>query len=212
MKLFFRYFILLVLLGFSFHSYATTITHIKMMDKIRGRAVPVVTYEGNKQTDLPVVIINHGYRVKNTKYSFIANTLADQGYFVISIQHDLKGDAPLPMDGNIFEKRKPFWERGVKNILFVMNELKKERPHLNFDQVILIGHSNGGDISMMFTDKYPDKVSKVISLDSCWYPFPADKGVPILHFGANDTKPDPGVIPDKGVKNIMIEGAKHMDF
>ena len=38
---------------------------------------------------LPVVMISHGYGVKNTEYSFIANSLAEQGYHVISIQHDL---------------------------------------------------------------------------------------------------------------------------
>ena len=60
--------------------------------------------------------------------------------------------------------------------------------------------------------KVSEKVSKVISLDSLRYPFPSENGVPMLHFSANDTKPDPGVVPDKGVETIIIEGAKHIDL
>jgi predicted esterase len=44
-------------------------------------------------------------------------------------------------------RRKPTWERGVQNILFTIAELKKNKPNLNLEKVILIGHSNGGDIS-----------------------------------------------------------------
>jgi hypothetical protein len=65
---------------------------------------------------------------------------------------------------------------------------------------------------MMFLEQYPELVQKVISLDSLRYPFPTDKGVQILHFNANDTQADPGVIPDEGVKTIIIEGAKHINF
>src|SRR3954464_3971195 len=35
---------------------------------------------------LPVAILSHGNTVKNTEYSFLANTLAARGYLVASIQ------------------------------------------------------------------------------------------------------------------------------
>lgn len=82
----------------------------------------------------------------------------------MSIQHDLKSDPALPKTGNLFHRRKPLWARSVQNILFITVELKKSNPHLDLDKVILIGHSNGGDISMMFTETYPELVKKVISL------------------------------------------------
>ena len=194
--------------------------NLNYFDKSRNRSIPVEIYVSGESMGkakagiikLPVVIINHGYGAKNTEYAFIANALAARGYFIVSIQHDLETDKPLPRTGNLFERRKPLWERGVQNILFVIKELKKTKQNLNLDKVILIGHSNGGDISMMFTDRYTEKVNKVISLDSLRYPFPSDKGVPILHFGANDTKADPGVIPGKGVETILIESAKHIDL
>jgi pimeloyl-ACP methyl ester carboxylesterase len=76
--------------------------------------------------------------------------------------------------------------------------------------VVLIGHSNGGDMSMMFASKYKQSVAKVVSLDSLRYPFPA--GVPVLHFAAEDTKADEGAVPAQGVRTVKISGAKHMDF
>jgi len=212
MKLRFNLLIAIIFACIAFsNAYALESKKLDMFDESRGRNIPVVVYQG-ETTNKPVVIISHGYGAKNTEYSFIANSLAANGYFVATIQHDLETDKPLPTTGNLFDRRKPLWERGVQNILFVIKELKKTNQNLNLDKVILIGHSNGGDISMMFTDRYTEKVNKVISLDSLRYPFPSDKGVPILHFGANDTKADPGVIPGKGVKTILIESAKHIDL
>ena len=69
------------------NAYALESKNLDMFDESRGRNIPVVVYQGetaNKQ----VVIINHGYQIKNTEYSFIANSLAANGYFVVSIQRD----------------------------------------------------------------------------------------------------------------------------
>lgn len=69
-----------------------------------------------KRHNLPVVIINHGYDVRNTEYSFLAKELAAQGYYVVSIQHDLKTDPSLARTGDLSARRKPLWNRGVLNI------------------------------------------------------------------------------------------------
>ena len=146
------------------------------------------------------------------EYSSIANALAATGYFVVSIQHDLKTDKPLPTTGNLFDRRKPLWEHGVQNILFVMNELQKIEPQLDLNKVILIGHSNGGDMSMMFATLYPDRLSKIISLDSRRYPFPRNPKLEILRLGAIDDEPDDGVVPESGVQVIYVKGARHIDL
>lgn len=130
----------------------------------------------------------------------------------MNVQHDLDKDEPLPRTGDLFKLRKPFWERGAHNISFLISQLKQSEPHLDLSRLILIGHSNGGDISMMFADKYSTNVSKIISLDSLRYPFPIDKNIQILHFGANDTKADEGVIPTTGVKTFIIKDVKHIDL
>lgn len=193
------------------NSYALESKKLDIFDESRGRNIPVVVYQG-ETTNKNIVIISHGYGAKNTEYSFIANALVAHGYFVVSIQHDLETDNLLPTTGNLFDRRKPFWECGVQNILFVMSELKKREPQLNLNKVILIGHSNGGDMSMMFSTLHPEMVSKIVSLDSRRYPFPKNKEGDILRFGAIDDEPDEGVVPDSGVQIIYVKGARHIDL
>jgi pimeloyl-ACP methyl ester carboxylesterase len=62
----------------------------------------------------------------------------------------------------------------------------------------LIGHSNGGDISMYFAKLHPEMVKKVVTLDNLRVPFLTDGKVKILSFRSKDPvfKPDPGVVPD----------------
>lgn len=192
---------------------------LQWVDDNRNRSIPVEMYvsaeaEGRVEagiTKLPVVIINHGYGVKNSEYSFLANALAARGYLTLSIQHDMAGDPVLSKSDNIFERRKPLWDRGAQNIKFVLDKVKLTMPYADLNQVTLIGHSNGGDISMLFVDLYPALVSKVISLDSLRYPFPRN-GVPILSFRANDTKADQGILPESGAVLIDLKEAKHIDM
>lgn len=191
--------------------YALESKKLDMFDESRGRNIPVVVYQG-ETTNKHVVIISHGYGSKNTEYSFIADSLAARGYFVASIQHDLETDKPLPTTGNLFDRRKPLWEHGAQNILFVISELKKLEPQLDLSKVILIGHSNGGDMSMMFATLHPEIVSKIISLDSRRYPFPRNPKLEILRFGASDDEPDKGVVPESSVQVIYVKGARHIDL
>lgn len=62
----------------------------------------------------------------------------------------------------------------------------------------MIGHSNGGDISMYFAKLYPDQIKKVVTLDNLRVPFMTDGRFKIISFRSKDPvfKPDPGVIPD----------------
>jgi len=193
---------------------------LTLFDKARNRSIPIELYvraesQAKANADLlklPVAIINHGYRVKNTEYSFIANALAAQGYLVVSIQHDLKTDPKLPNTGNSFERRKPFWAMGVQNILFVLETLKQTHPNLDTNKIVLIGHSNGGDMSMLFASLHPDLVAKVISLDSLRHPFPTADHIPILSIRGNDRKADKDVLPESGATIITLKSAKHGDM
>ncbi len=165
-----------------------------------------------------IVVISNGYGVKNTEYTFIANKLAKSGYFVVSIQHDLPTDESLARTGDIFTLRKPVWERGMGNILFVITELKTKYTHLDFNKLILIGHSNGGDISMLFCTKYPDLVVAVITFDNLRMPIPRVKHPQILSLRAIDTKPDNGIIPSGeeqkryGIKIVSLKNGEHNDM
>lgn len=144
---------------------------------------------------MPVAIINHGYTVRSSEYSFIANVLATRGYLVASIQHDLPTDAPLSQTGPLYVGRMPMYERGMANILFAIGELKKVEPQADYGKLTLLGHSNGGDISMFFAGRHPDMVTRVVTLDNLRVPFLMSGRQKILSFRSNDWKPDPGVVP-----------------
>src|SRR5579871_1402559 len=151
---------------------------------------------------LPVAILNHGNTVKFTEYSFLSNLFAARGYMVASIQHDLASDAPLVTKvGELYVGRLPQYHRGVANIRFAIDELKKVQPNADYDHLTMIGHSNGGDISMYFAKLYPDEIRKVVTLDNLRVPFMTDGRFKIISFRSKDPifKPDPGVIPSEEI-------------
>jgi hypothetical protein len=169
---------------------------------------------------LPVAILNHGNTVKFTEYSFLANVFAARGYMVVSIQHDLATDAPLVTKvGELYVGRLPQYHRGVANIRFAIDELKKVQPNADYDHVTMVGHSNGGDISMYFAKMYPDQIKKVVTLDNLRVPFMTDGRFKIISFRSKDPvfKPDPGVIPDdevceKAGITVVRTGFQHNDM
>src|SRR6516165_2573750 len=149
---------------------------------------------------LPVAVFNHGNTVKNTEYSFLANVMAARGYEVVSIQHDLPTDPPMVTKvGELYVGRLAQIQRGVANIRFAVEEMKKLQPNADYDHLTVVGHSMGGDITMYFAKQYPDEVKKVVTLDNLRVPFITSGKFKILSFRSKDPqfKTDPGVIPSE---------------
>ena len=149
--------------------------------------------------ELPDVILSHGNTVKHTEYSFLTNTFAARGYLVVSIQHDLSTDDPMVTKaGEEYVGRRSQYNRGIANILFTIDEIKKLYPNADYRHLTMVGHSNGGDISMYFARLHPDLVKKVVTLDNLRVPFVTDGKIKILSFRSRDPhfKADPGVVPD----------------
>ena len=201
------------------------IESLDLFDKTRNRAVPVALYSPVSETGkfkaqrLKLAILNHGYGMKNTEYSFIAETLAAHGYLVASIQHELPTDEPMPTSGKPSVVRRPFWERGVQNILFVIEELKKTRsPGIDFKNMLLVGHSNGGDTVMLFAEKYPKPARKIISLDNRRMFIPRVERPQILSIRSSDQPADEGVLPTAedqkkfNIKIVKLEKTIHNDM
>jgi hypothetical protein len=169
---------------------------------------------------LPVAILNHGNTVKFTEYSFLANIFAARGYMAISIQHDLPTDPPMVTKvGELYVGRLPQIQRGIANIRFAVDEMKKVQPNADFDRLTMVGHSMGGDISMYFAKMYPDQIKKVVTLDNLRVPFTTDGKFKILSFRSKDPvfKPDPGVVPDdeaceKAGITVVNTGFQHNDM
>ncbi|MGY3588834.1 hypothetical protein ACVIGB_002210 [Bradyrhizobium sp. USDA 4341] len=149
---------------------------------------------------LPVAILNHGNTVKFTEYSFLANVFAARGYLTVSIQNDLPSDGPMVTKvGELYVGRLPQYQRGITNIKFAIEEMKKRQPNADYSKLTMVGHSNGGDIAMYFAKQYPDEIKKVVTLDNLRVPFMTDGKFKILSFRSHDShfKPDPGVVPDE---------------
>jgi len=167
-----------------------------------------------EMVELPVAILSHGNTVKHTEYSFLANLFAARGYMVVSIQHDLETDDPMVTKaGEEYVGRRMQYNRGIANISWAIDELKKRYPNADYRHLTLIGHSNGGDISMYFAKMHPDMVKKVLTLDNLRVPIITDGKIKILSFRSKDPvfKADPGVIPDDevsakaGIKVVRTE-------
>src|SRR6266478_4298699 len=155
-----------------------------------------------EMVDLPVAILSHGNTVKNTEYSFLANVFAARGYMVVSIQHDLETDDPMVTKvGEEYVGRRLQYNRGISNINFAIDEIKKQYPNADYRHLTLIGHSNGGDISMYVAKLHPEMVKKVVTLDNLRVPFVTDGKIKILSFRSKDPvfKADPGVVPNDDI-------------
>jgi hypothetical protein len=169
---------------------------------------------------LPLAVISNGNTVKATEYSFLANVLAARGYLVASIQQDLPTDPPLMTKiGQPYVGRQGVYMRCEANILFVLNELKKRQENAEYDHITLVGHSNGGDVSMYVAHQHPELVSKVITLDNLRVPFVLSNRLKILSFRSKDPNfvTDPGVLPTpeqaklRGI-DIINTGAQHTEL
>src|SRR5437868_10019689 len=169
---------------------------------------------------LPVAIISNGNTVKATEYSFLANVLAARGYLVASIQQDLPSDPPLMTKaGQQYVGRREVYIRCEANILFTLGELKRRQENADYDHITLVGHSNGGDVSMYVAHQHPELVSKVITLDNLRVPFVLSDNMKILSFRSKDPHfvTDPGVLPTpeeakaRGI-DIIRTGAQDTDM
>lgn len=181
------------------------------------RLIPVRTYApaSGQIAGLKVALLNHGYGVANRRYAFIARNLVAHGYFVLSVQQVLPTDAPLPSTGNPAQVRRPAWERGVQSLRTVLAELPRAYPGLDLGHTLLVGHSFGGDVVMLFAQEYPAEVERVISLDNCRMPLPRQARPRVLSLRSSDQQPDTGVLPTAaeqaalGMRIVALPATRH---
>lgn len=197
----------------------------KWLDSSRNRLIPVAIYTPIVKENIrnqQLVIVSHGYGENkpgaNKSYSYLTKKLGSKGYYVVSIQHELPTDDLLPLTGIPQVVRRSNWERGAENILFVLNELKKIKPELDFKHVNLIGHSNGGDMTVLFAHKYPNLADKIISLDNRRMELPRNSQPKIYSLRSSDQSADEGVLPTVteqkkfGIKIINLPNTIHNDM
>jgi hypothetical protein len=100
----------------------------------------------------------------------------------------------------------------------VIDEAAPRYPQFDWQHLLLVGHSLGGDSSAQFAADNPSRVSGLISLDSRRVALPRSAGIHVLTIRASDTTADPGVLPDEEERRrygscvVRIEGARHNDM
>lgn len=192
-------------------------------DVQRKRLIPVAVDIPIRQERCPVVIFSHGYDQNRggsyLVYTYLTHTLAQKGYAVISIQHELCGDSLLAMNEPFLKTRMENWERGVQNIDFVQQKFMTLYPELNWNALTAIGHSNGGDMSVLFAQKYPERLRKVITLDHRRMPVPRQSKCTVYSLRASDCKADSGVFPadkkewnTRALRIIQLDNIRHGDM
>jgi predicted esterase len=183
---------------------------LRLFDKSRNRAIPIAIYMPKSVANKQVVIVSHGYGQNKggdyLAYSYLTENLSIKGYFVVSIQHELPTDSLIPMSGIPQIVRRPFWDRGADNILFIIQSLKQSNPELDFKHITLIGHSNGGDMTALFAQKYPNIVSKIITLDNRRMALPRTNNPKVYSLRSSDQPADMEVLPtDEEQKKFNIK-------
>ncbi len=89
---------------------------------------------------LPVVILKPWQHRQVTEYSFLANVFAARGYMVVSIQHDLETDEPMVTKvGEQYVGRGMQYNRGIANIMFAIDQLKKLQPNSDYRHLTMVG-------------------------------------------------------------------------
>lgn len=202
-------------------NYAPT-ERLSLFDAARQRAVPVALFAPTAPKPgvgkCKLALFSHGYGGQHTGYSFVAQTLAAHGYLVASVQHELPTDEPLPQTGNPRQVRRPNWDRGVQNLLFVRRELLRTHPELDSAHLLLAGHSNGGDTSVLFAEEHPELVEKLISLDNRRMPLPRKPTPKVLSLRSSDQAADAGVLPTPaeqaalGMRVVQLPATIHNDM
>lgn len=117
-----------------------------------------------------------------------------RGYVVASVQHELEGDLPMPTAGEPSIVRRPWWNRGASNLLFAIREMRSRRI-ADRRPVFLVGHSNGGDSSLLLAERHGGLIRAVFTLDSRRMKMPRTARPRICSVRSVDQPADPGVLP-----------------
>ena len=207
-----------------FLSLSSFAEHMEVYDQLRDRKIPIsVQYPANKQdcnstNQCKVVFISAGNRVPYEKYNFISTALTDLNYLVISIDHELPSDPSLSKVGNLYKSRIENWERGANNINFIHDYLSEHFLDYDFNNITLIGHSNGGNISTWFVTKNSTYIDNLITLDHKRVTLPKNKNVKTLSIRSPEYPTKKGVLLTKEEQKdfdiciVSISDSKHMDL
>lgn len=194
-----------------------------LVDDAHHRSTPLAIYTPSTharctpQAPCPVALLSPGYGAEHTAYGFIAGPLADAGFLVVALQPVLPDDPKPGTSGNLFADRLPMWQRGADTLRLARATLARQFPGYDWAHLVLIGHSNGGDLSALALQQTPGLATTLITLDNRRHPLPRSPALRLLSLRGSDFAADPGVLPTPeqrapGHCIVPIANARHNDM
>ncbi|MFC5549988.1 hypothetical protein [Massilia aerilata] len=165
----------------------------------------------------PIAILSPGYGLAGSDYSFVTQHLNRMGYLVVALR-DSAGGAILDRDAPVSPQVQTMARVTSQSISAVIDEAAVRYPQFDWQHLLLVGHSLGGDSSAQFAADNANRVSILISLDSRRVTLPRSANIHVLTIRASDTTADPGVLPNPeersryGTCVVHIEGSRHNDM
>lgn len=165
----------------------------------------------------PVAIVSPGYGNSGSDYSFITHSLNGKGYLVVALR-DSAGGVELDRNAPVTPQVQAMARVASQSISALVETNALRYPQFDWQRLLLVGHSLGGDSSARFAADNPDRVAGLISLDSRRVALPRSAAIHVLTIRASDTTADPGVLPNEeersryGTCIVRIEGSRHNDM
>ena len=135
----------------------------------------------------------------------------------VKTAHIRRTDLVISKTRDLLANRTPMWQRGAQNTCVARDTLSHSYPRFNWPNLVLIGHSNGGDLSALALQESPTLASTLITLDNRRYPLPRSSSIKLLSIRGSDYSADSGVLPATqgvGARTCIttIAGARHNDM
>jgi hypothetical protein len=127
---------------------------ITWQDTGRARSIPVAIHQPVGTTvGAPIVVFSHGYGENQSgsylAYGYLLEALAEAGWFVLSIQHELPTDPPLTSMVLLVWYGCPIGNAEQRTSASHFRSFNGSTPNWIMDGSALLGHSNGGDMSVL---------------------------------------------------------------
>ncbi|MFP2768145.1 alpha/beta hydrolase [Oceanisphaera sp. KMM 10153] len=165
-----------------------------------------------------VAFLSAGNRVPYEQYRFISERLNSLGYLTIAVDHELPQDPPLSRAGDLYQTRIENWQRGAVTLAFLQQQLPDRFTEYDFNQLLLVGHSNGGDISAWLANEGKDYIVNLITLDHRRVSLPKSDAVRVLSIRATEYPTAQAVLLTDAEQReyngcvVAITDSKHMDL
>lgn len=139
------------------------------------------------------------------------------GYMVVALEQSGGGKTMDP-DADRVTQLHALARLGAQSIATALDETSVRYPQFNWQRLLLVGHSLGGDSSALFATENTQRVFGLITLDNRRLALPRSLDTHVLTLRASDTTADLGVLPSNeeqrrfGICVVHIDGLRHNDM